>query len=213
MRTECIPLSRLTPRGRAGWFRAAGAAVCLLAASACAQPHPYVWPSQLPRAEWSPSNSPIDAGDRISVSVRNQETLSGEHVVRLDGSYPQPLIGSVQVQGLTAPQLAERLTRALAGVIQAPQVTVTVVARRARVISVLGEVRQPTQLELAPDEGVMGALARAGGLTEFADSDHIYVIRQSPTPLRIRLRFADLVGNDPASVGLRLHHGDVLFVE
>ncbi len=139
--------------------------------------------------------------------------MSGEHVIRNDGGFLQPVVGNVSAAGLTPAQLASRLQNALSGVLERPKVTVAVLARRAPSVSVLGEVRAPGQFQVAPDEPVLSVLARAGGLTEFAHPDHIYIVRTFPKPLRIRVRFEELVGNTRAASALALHNGDVIFVE
>jgi polysaccharide export outer membrane protein len=173
---------------------------------------PYVWASQLPQ-DPPAETQPIGPGDRIAVVVRSHDNLSGEHVVRSDGRYLQPLLGDVAAARLSPEELARRLETAYRGVLERPQISVAVLARRAPMVAVLGEVREPGQFQIEADETLLSVLARAGGLTEFADDDHIYVVRKTPQRLRIRVRMAELVGNKAASSKLALRHGDVIYVE
>jgi protein involved in polysaccharide export with SLBB domain len=54
--------------------------------------------------------------------------------------------------------------------------------------------------------------AAAGGLTDYADGDKVFVIRKS-LPQRVRFRYSDLRSQDPKSVQFTLQAGDVVVVE
>ncbi len=150
-------------------------------------------------------------GDTIAIAVRAQEGLSGSHVVGLDGYIVLPLLGPVQVAGRDPGVVARELEKQLAVSIQSPQVSVVLMAKRKFEVSVLGEVAQPGKYALDLHDGVATALALAGGLTEFADEDSIYVVRdRSP---RIRYRLRDLVSGGEGSGSLPLRDGDLLVVE
>jgi hypothetical protein len=60
---------------------------------------------------------------------------------------------------------------------------------------------------------VLGALARAGGLTEFADGDSVYVLREFPKRTRIRFKYDDLARGEDKAVGFKLRDRDVVIVE
>ena len=79
-------------------------------------------------------------------------------------------------------------------------------------MSVVEEVTHPGPFEVDRGEGVLQALGRAGGFTEFASKDGIYVLRDKPTE-RVRFRYEDLVGGDERSLKFRLRDGDVVVVE
>ena len=94
-----------------------------------------------------------------------------------------------------------------------PDVVISVRSLRTLQINVLGEVRTPGTFPIPYGEGVLTVLARAGGLTEYADTSAIYVLRQQPELLRVRLRYDDLVGGDPLSLSFKLRDGDTVVVE
>ncbi len=182
-----------------------------LLVTSCAAEKPYVWVGTLP-AEGSPTEATLRPGDRIFVLVQGQDALSGELPVRVDGSVLQPVYGKIEVHGATASEAARRITERLKGLVVDPRVTVTIVSTSAKV-SVVGEVTHPGPFDIGSNEGVLDALARAGGLTEFADDDRIFVLRRHPALSRIRFRYSDLVGADPRSVTFRLQDDDVVVVE
>ncbi|HYO93185.1 MAG TPA: polysaccharide biosynthesis/export family protein [Polyangiaceae bacterium] len=179
---------------------------------ACAPTGPYVWVTQLPSAQQT--GAPVlRPGDRVQVIIHGQDAMSGEVEVRPGGDLVLPVSGRFVAQGLTPEQLAEQVQIRLAGVLAQAQVTAVLTARRPASVSVLGEVREAGQYELREGEGVLNALARAGGLTAFAASEGIFVIRRTPELVRIRFRFADLAAAEPTSVRFELRDGDVVVVE
>lgn len=187
---------------------------CILAlVSACAAPQPFVWASRLGKPDEKANVFRLGPGDEIYVLVADQKALSGNFTIGPDGRYVQPVVGSVALSGLTLTEATQQLTARLAGILVRPQVTVSVTKRRPIRVSVLGEVQKPGRFEMEFDEGLLSAIARGGGLSEYSDPDSIYVIRHEPHLLRIRFRFRDLSGPEAISAGFRLNDGDVVLVE
>ncbi len=186
--------------------------VAALACSACGASHPYVWVDDLPRSATAEVPQ-IRAGDRLYVLVKGQDALTGEVPVRLDGNIVHPVFGVVAVAGTSPREAARRIEARLRNVVLDANVSVAIAARLPYQVSVVGEVTHPGPLELEPGEGVLQALARAGGFTEFANRSGIYVLRQRPEDERVRFRYDDLAGGDARSLGFRLHDGDVVVVE
>jgi polysaccharide export outer membrane protein len=60
---------------------------------------------------------------------------------------------------------------------------------------------------------MMQALALAGGLTEYAHKDRLYVLRGSPKPTRIRFDFRWLVLGEGRGPSFSLQPGDVIVAE
>lgn len=189
--------------------------VCLLllgsalASLGCARQAPYVWAREL-GATANQSQPTIGVRDTILVEVKDQPTLSGEFTVRDDGHYAQPQAGSVLVRGLTAGQAAALLKTRLTGVVIDPQVRVWLVRTAPVRINVVGQVKTPGTYELTRDRTVVGALAAAGWVTDFAEEDGLYVVREGR---RVRFRLAELTAPHEAVAGFRLNDGDVLVVE
>ncbi len=187
-------------------------AALILSLFACSASQPYVWVSRYGQQEEEPEWR-LGPGDVISVLVADQPKLSGTFTLGADGRYVQPVVGTVALGGLTLAQANAQLAASLKGILVRPQVTVSLTTRRPIVISVLGEVKAAGRFEVPYDEGVLSLLSRAGGLTEFADRDSIYVVRRRPSLLRIRFRFRDLAAPDVVASSFRLLDGDVIVVE
>jgi polysaccharide export outer membrane protein len=149
----------------------------------------------------------------VDVVVQGQDTMSGQFDIRPGGQLVIPLLGSVQAAGRKPEQLAADIARKLHGLLAKPQVTVVIAVRPPRTVTVLGEVRNPGSYDSPRELGVLDAIARAGGLTPFADRDGVFVIRRGNPPQRIRFRFDDLATADGRSLDFELQDGDAVIVE
>lgn len=184
----------------------------LVAAAGCANLGPYVWVDELQDAAGTQATEyTLAPGDTIFVRVFNQESVSGRTRVRSDGKITVPFVNDVQAAGRTPQQLAKTLETALRGYINQPVVTVLLEEAAPTHFSVLGEVAHPGVYQVERGQGMLRALAAAGGLTEFAHKDRIFVMRNGPQQ-RIRFSFDSLsIPNSPAS-RFRLQDQDVVVV-
>ncbi len=184
----------------------------LAALVSCAGVGPYVWVDDYaPLAE--ANDYRIAPGDVLSVVVYRQEGMSTHERVREDGKISLPLIRDVQAAGLSTSELSEQIQTRLKNFINAPAVTVGVVETRPLVVPVLGEVVRPGQYTLEKGAGVLDALAAAGGFTEFAHRDRIFVLRRKSKLTRIRSTFEALSRGQGLAAAFRLQAGDAVVVE
>lgn len=193
--------------------KAAPLVLALLLGLACRPAQPFVWASSLPpeKAAPKPTDEPLHRGDMVAVVVEAQEPMNAAPTVTSDGYLVLPLVGAVVAEGRLPGELAAELTKLYSRTIAEPRVTVVVVARRIEV-AVVGEVSNTGKYVLDSRDGIVTAIAAAGGLTEFADADSIYVIRPSE-PERIRFRMSDLVRGGDSATSFRLRDGDLVVVE
>jgi polysaccharide export outer membrane protein len=175
---------------------------------------PYVWVDDYapPDAE-AGRDYKIAPGDLLSVTVFRQEGMSTRERVRQDGMVSLPLLRDVQAAGLSPTMLAEHIQNRLKSFINVPNVTVAVEESRPLAVSVLGEVVRPGQYNLEKGAGVLDALAAAGGFTDFAHRDSIFVLRRQPKLVRIRSTFEALSRGEGRAIAFRLQPGDAVVVE
>ncbi|MEP7347225.1 MAG: polysaccharide biosynthesis/export family protein [Gemmatimonadaceae bacterium] len=189
--------------------------ITLLAASACSSVQGgYVWANAFPAL--APVNRyTVQRGDLLSVQVWDNEKLSARGRVRSDGRISLPLLNDVEVAGKTAEAISMEVQRRLTddNLMLKPRVTVLVEETPPMTVSVLGKVSRAGTFELAQGAGVAEALAGAGGLTEFAHQDRIFVLRKSPELVRVRFTFKSLTDLTGKAVLFRLLPGDVVVVE
>lgn len=188
----------------------------VIALSACASTGPYVWVDKLQGTAESPTNGYVfGEGDLISIQVWDHPELATRARVRDDGRISVPFLGDVKVAAMAPDALARELETDLKarGLVVAPHATVSLEERGPLKVAVLGEVARPGLYPLDRGAGVAEALASAGGLTEFAHRDRIFVMRRSPQLVRIRFTFDALVGGRGAAATFQLRPGDVVVSE
>jgi polysaccharide export outer membrane protein len=158
----------------------------------------------------------IMPGDVLQVRVFQQEAMSSRVRVRVDGRVSLPLVNDWMAAGKTPAALAAELQQQLKGFINTPVVTVSVEETRPLSVSVLGEVTRPGVVVLEPGSGVLTALSAAGGFTDFAHRDGIFVLRSRPgegAPSRVRFSWDALTSGEGKAGTFRLLPGDVVVVE
>ncbi len=193
---------------------AAGFLGCVCIVMGCASSGPYVWADQIKTAPSPPRDNDyeIKLGDMVVIRVFNQEQLSSRARVRPDGRLAVPLLGEVTLAGRRPKDVSSELEERLKPFVVSPNVSIFVEDGQPVAISVLGEVTHPGafSLDASTGCGVLQALAAAGGPTEYADKDRIFVLRQSLS-YRVRFTYEGLMKGE--GTRFALHSGDVLVVE
>ena len=139
-----------------------------------------------------PSTYVIGPADVIQISVWKEADLSTSLPVRPDGKISMPLLRDIPAAGFTPNQLAADISERLKKLIQDPHVSVLVTAVNSQRVFLLGEVARPGPVNLTADMTVLQALSSAGGLTQFANSKRIYILRNEQGAQRkIAFRYKD----------------------
>jgi polysaccharide export outer membrane protein len=189
------------------------AVVFLGAAIGCANLGRYTWAEDVPPPPASASGEFLLApGDLVYVRVFSQEDVSGRVRVRPDGRITVPFVNDVAAAGKTTVEVAKEIQARLREVINQPVVTVTLDEVGTTQISVLGEVARPGVYAIERGQGMLRALAAAGGLTEFAHKDRIFIVRSNPAA-KIRFTFEQLANPDSASAKFSLQNNDAVVVQ
>ncbi len=118
----------------------------------------------------------LGAGDRVRVTVFEQEGLTNTYSVDQAGYIAFPLVGNLPARGQTAQQLEKQIADKLrGGYIRDPDVSVEI--DRYRPIFVMGEVGAAGQYSYVPGLTAQKAIATAGGFTPRANQNDIDVTR------------------------------------
>ena len=195
------------------WSKRASLGLLAAAAVGCASLGQYVWAESLPdTGEKGPGEYRLAPGDVIFVRVFNQDAASGRTRIRPDGQVTVPFVNDVPAAGRTTLELAKTLEARLVEYIKAPLVTVFLEELGPAQLSVLGEVARPGVYPLERGQGVLRAVAAAGGFTEFAHKDRIFIVRAG-APGRIRFTLEALSTPGSRSSRFRLQNDDVVIVQ
>ena len=154
----------------------------------------------------------IGASDLLVVTVWKEPTLSGSILVRPDGMISLPLLGDVPAAGQTPLQLASQVSTKLKKYIQDPNVSVVVSAIHSKMVYLLGEVAKKGPIDMTPGMTMLQAIGSAGGLTDFANTKKIYILRDdNGKHQKIPVHYKDaLKGN--SALDLVLVPGDTIVV-
>lgn len=156
----------------------------------------------------------LAAGDKLTVEVWGQDSLTKQVTLDTSGALHYPLIGSVQAQGLTVEELRAVLTRKLSIYYVKPQVTVMPLDLAGQCYYVLGDVTNPGKFTLSAATAVIEAAAAAGGPTKSA-GEFIVLLRKAKDRIQvvsIPLRFQNLGEQNAASAAMLVQSGDILFM-
>jgi polysaccharide export outer membrane protein len=107
----------------------------------------------------------LSAGDTLEISVLAHADLSRTAQVEPDGRMSYPYVGSLVVSGMTVSELTEKITKGLSTEIANPQVTISLVRRADKMISVLGAVRSPGKRQYVSGWRILDLVADCGGLS------------------------------------------------
>jgi polysaccharide export outer membrane protein len=180
---------------------------------------PAVAPAPVPPVPVVPVPTQVDASyiigadDSLKIEVHEHSEFSGTLPVRPDGKITLPIIGDVTAAGLTPMQLAADLTVRLSSqLIDPPVVNVTVLGVNSKRIFLVGEIGHVGPLSLTPGMTILQAIASAGGVTPYANKNHIYILRGDPTkPQKIPFNYTKALKKGDMQ-GITLVPGDTIVV-
>jgi polysaccharide export outer membrane protein len=158
----------------------------------------------------------LGQGDNIHIQVFQNPDLTLDTRVSEGGSITYPLIGTVQIGGLTLSAAEQTIAKALkdGGFVQQPQVSVVLVANRGNQVSVLGYVGKPGRFPLETfSMRLSEILAIAGGITPTGSDTVIVSGLRAGKPYRKEIDVPGLfLGGTPASDDIIISGGDAVFV-
>ena len=165
-----------------------------------------------------PKDFVLGPEDVLEVMVWKNQDLSRQVVIRPDGMISMPLIGDVRANGLTAQQLANRISEKLREFKENPSVSVSVKEVNSYNVYVLGEVTKPGKYQLKSYTTILQSIAMAGGFTPFASKNRMHVLRLSHNgngdthEIHIPVKYDDLVSGTGSPGNFFLRSGDTIVV-
>ena len=153
----------------------------------------------------------IDVGDVLEINVWKEEEFTREVFVRLDGRISLPLIGDVVAAGKTPMELAKSLEEIIGEIISEPSVTILMIATNSRVYYLVGNINSPGAYPLDTPINLLQAIAKAGGLGEWADKDKIMIVRRtSGKDEMFYFDYKKFVKGKDLSQNVMIHYGDTI---
>lgn len=155
----------------------------------------------------------LGSGDQISIQVRRFSDLSFAGSISPEGLVVLPLIGTVNLRGLTVEQAKQLVYDRLNKFIKNPDIVVSLIVQRPVTVTVTGQVARPGFYPLQTPQ-ISAAIVAAGGTNSTADLRDI-VVRRTLTNGTFAEQKIDLL--TPLQTGiappdLRLEDGDAIIV-
>ena len=157
----------------------------------------------------------LGAGDAIRILVFQNPDLTLDSRVSEGGTITYPLIGTVQIGGLTISGAEQKIATALksGGFVQQPQVNIILIQNRGNQVSVLGQVNRPGRFPLETfNTRVSDMLAAAGGAAAGGDDVVIVTGVRDGKPFRKQIDIPSLYIGDKPDADLVLSGGDTIYV-
>lgn len=119
----------------------------------------------------------MGVADLVRIQVHDEPDLLVETRLDEKGTLTYPFLGEIRVVGLSVRELERRITTGLkAGYLVSPEVRVQVLEYRPFYVN--GEVKKPGGYPYVPGLTVQKAVSLAGGMTQLASKNKIYVVRE-----------------------------------
>lgn len=172
-------MTRFSRRRGAGRWLAIGLAAILAAAPSL----PATSAGQAIAAAADVSALPtyeLGPGDKIHVTVYDEQGLTGDYIISPHGTVSVPLIGDFPAAGQTISEFRVALQNRLAkGILNDPRVAAEIVEYRP--FFILGEVNKPGQYPYSVGLTVYSAVATAQGFTYRANTHKVMITHAGET--------------------------------
>lgn len=153
----------------------------------------------------------LGPGDVIELFALDTPEISRKYTIGPDGKISIPMLGVLSVKGLSREQAANKVEKLLCRCYRDPKVTIIVEEYNNNRIYVLGEARKPGVFNFKGQAMLLGALARAEGLTDRADLRGCTIIRGKGTLIEVDLY--ELLREGNRNLNIPLLPEDTIYVK
>jgi len=168
----------------------------------------------IPSAVSGATDYRVGEGDVLKVSVYGHKDLEATDRVSGDGNIILPLIGQLEVGGMTVAEVSSLIANRLSdGYILSPGVSVFVVEFRSRKAVIMGEIAKPGLYELKGDITLLELISMSGGLR--GDAGNIATIKRKGPDGAIRsldIDYMAIMESGDVSLDIQLYDGDSIYI-
>lgn len=155
----------------------------------------------------------IGAGDTLGITLVGDKDISGQYKVDDAGYIKLPLLGSIYVAGETEESLAKKLTEMLKRYYVDPVVTVVILERFPRYVTITGAVRKGGKVPLRENVPTrLIEVVQAAEPEQNADLSRIRLTRKQPAPVEMTLDLERFIKFGDPAANVELIPDDVILV-
>ncbi len=153
--------------------------------------------------------------DVVEITVMRHPEFSGVYPINLEGKIQYKFIGDIDVSGLTKKKLEAKIKNIISRFVINPEVNVTILEYKSKVIYVVGEVGRPGKYYMRADSIPVREAVVAAGLPTLAAAMRRCRLITPAEDGKAKIRNVDLYallygGN--LKQNIQMHPGDVLYV-
>lgn len=151
----------------------------------------------------------VGPSDVLLIRVWGEPEFSGPVAVHQDGKFTLPLVGDLEAGGKTPIEIQDIVAAALKKMVVKPLVTVTVQDVGSKKYYLVGQVAHAGEYPLIAPTTILEAIDKSGGLGDFANTKHIYILRGST---KIPFNYKDVIRGKKMDQNILLQPGDHIVV-
>lgn len=157
----------------------------------------------------------LQPGDLVDIKVYMEDNMNRVLRISGNGTVTFPLVGNIQIAGLSLEQAEQKLAQRLTSYIKQPQVSMLVKEYGNKTVYVLGQVSKPGSIQIPPEKEltVLEAITSVGGFTDVANTSKVRVLRvEDGKQKSMDVDVSQITKQGNKSLDITLQPGDVVFV-
>ncbi|MDQ2734677.1 MAG: polysaccharide export protein EpsE [Pseudomonadota bacterium] len=158
----------------------------------------------------------LGVGDVVRISVFQNADLAVEARISETGQVNSPLLGAVDIGGLTVSEAQARIEKLLrdGAFVLKPQVTIQTVQIRSSQVSILGQVAKPGRYPIdIVGSKVSEMIATAGGVLPGGADVVTLVGHRDGKPIKLDIDLPAILQAGKAQLDVAVENGDIIYVD
>ena len=155
----------------------------------------------------------IKPNDMIQTYIFGAPELNISTTVPPDGMISFPLVGEINVLGLTADRLTKVIEVRLSQYLIDPKINVFITAYNPLKVYILGAVRIPGAYDFKPGARLTDYISEAGGFDNEADTKHCYIYPLDQNESRKEINLKKLLESPESDWEIAIEPFDTIFLK
>ena len=151
----------------------------------------------------------LQPGDILTINLPGEDGFNEDFLVSRSGDITMPEVGQVKVANMTLNEAERLIYKSLSNIFLGLDKLAVLVKERRLLVTVLGFVEKPGEVEIASSGNVQTAINAAGGLLDGAQLNKLQLQRGDKV---IKFNFKEYLDNGNSELIPELHSLDTIFV-